>query len=176
LSVDIGSACNYAILAKSGISTVPTSAITGNIAVSPIASGAITGFSQVMDSSKEFSTASQFTGKAFAADYGAPTPGHLTTAVYDMEDAYTDALQLPNTDAKRENIGGGTIGGHTLFPGVYTFTTGVAITSDITFDGGRYDVFIIQIGASLTQAANTQVILAGCAQTKNIFWQVTGGP
>ena len=34
--VDLGTASNFAILAKSGISTVPTSVVTGNIAVSPI--------------------------------------------------------------------------------------------------------------------------------------------
>jgi hypothetical protein len=81
--VDLGTACNYAILAKSGISTVPTSDITGDMAVSPIASGAMTGFSLTMDSSILFSTSSQVTGKAFAADYAVPTPGELTTAVLD---------------------------------------------------------------------------------------------
>jgi hypothetical protein len=35
LQVDLGSACNYAILAETGISTVPISDITGNIGVSP---------------------------------------------------------------------------------------------------------------------------------------------
>jgi hypothetical protein len=173
--VDLGSACSYAILAKSGISSVPDSAITGNIAVSPIAATAITGFSLVMDSSGQFSTASQITGKAFAADYGVPTPGLLTTAVLDMEAAYTNASQRPNTDATRKNIGGGIIGGQTLYPGVYTFTgIGITINSDITLEGGLNDVFIIQTTGGLTQAANTEVILSGCAQAKNVFWQVAG--
>jgi hypothetical protein len=170
--VDLGTACDYVILAKSGISTVPTSDITGNIAVSPIASGAMTGFSLTMDSSTQFSTSSQVTGKAFAADYAVPTPGELTIAVSDMEAAYTDASQRANTDATRKNIGGGTIGGHTFFPGVYTFTSGVTITSDITFEGGPEDVFIIQIGTTLYQTANMHVHLSGCAQAKNIFWAV----
>jgi hypothetical protein len=47
--VGLGTACNYVILAKSGISTVPTSAITGSIAVSPIAATAMTGFGLVLD-------------------------------------------------------------------------------------------------------------------------------
>jgi hypothetical protein len=171
--VDLGSACNYAILAKSGISTVPISAITGNIGVSPIASGAITGFDLALDASTQFSTASQVTGKAFAADYSGPTPANLTAAVSDMEAAYIKASQCPSTDATRKNIGGGTIGGQTLTPGVYTFTVGININSDITFEGGADDVFIIRTTSSLIQAANTQVILSGCAQPKNIFWQVT---
>jgi hypothetical protein len=41
----LGTDSNYAILAKSGITTVPVSVITGNIAVSPIAEAAMTGFS-----------------------------------------------------------------------------------------------------------------------------------
>jgi hypothetical protein len=170
--VDLGSACNYTILAKTGISTVPISDITGNIAVSPIAATAMTGFTLTLDSSGEFSTSSQVTGKAFGASYAAPTPGYLTQAVGDMQAAYADATARSNTDASKKNIGGGTIGGQTFFPGVYTFSAGVTIASDITFEGGPDDVFIIQIETSLYQTANTHVFLAGCAQAKNIFWRV----
>ncbi len=47
-TVDLGTAGDYAILSKSGISTVPESVITGHIAVSPIGEGAITGFQLVL--------------------------------------------------------------------------------------------------------------------------------
>ena len=40
--VNIGTAGNYAILAETGISTVPDSVITGDIGVSPIVATAIT--------------------------------------------------------------------------------------------------------------------------------------
>jgi hypothetical protein len=170
--VDLRSACNYVILSKTGISTVPYSAVTGDIAVSPIVATAITGFTLTLDASTQFSTSSQVTGKAFGADYTAPTPAYLTQAVLDLEAAYTDALQRPNNNATRTNIGGGTIGGQKFSPGVYTFTSGVSITSNITFEGGPDDVFIIQIATTLTQAANTHVILSGCVQAKNIFWSV----
>jgi hypothetical protein len=171
LPVDLGSACNYAILAKSGISTVPNSVITGDIAVSPIDGGALTGFSLTRDSSGQFSTSTQVTGKLFAADYTVPTPGKLSTAVSAMEAAYTEASTRTFT---RQTTGDGAIGGQTLFPGVYTFTAGITITSDITFDGGPDDVLIIQTAGTLTQAANTKVLLSGCAQAKNIFWVVAG--
>jgi hypothetical protein len=170
--VDLGYACNYAILAKTGISTVPISDITGDIAVSPIAAGAMTGFTMTLDSSGQFSTSTQVTGKAFAANYAAPTPGYLSDAVSDMQAAYNDAAARSNTDASRKNIGGGTIGGQTFFPGVYTWTSGLTIASDITFEGGPDDVFIMQIETSLYQTANMHVLLAGCAQAKNIFWLV----
>jgi hypothetical protein len=46
------------------------------------------------------------------------------------------------------------------------------MASDITFEGGSDDIFIIQIGTSFYQTANTNVLLAGCAQAKNIFWAI----
>jgi hypothetical protein len=175
-TVDLGAAGDYVILTKTGISTVPASSITGDIAVSPIAATAITGFGLVMDSGGEFSTASQIAGKAFAATYASPIPTHLTTAVGDMETAYADAAGRPNTDAKRTNLGAGAIGGETLTPGVYTFGVDVSFSADIVFDADGDDnaVFILQTTGSLLQAEDTTVTLVGGAQAKNIFWQVAG--
>ena len=57
--VDLGTAGTYAILTKTGISSVPDSVITGNIGVSPIAATGITGFSLTMDTSGEYSTSTE---------------------------------------------------------------------------------------------------------------------
>jgi hypothetical protein len=173
-TVELGTAGDYVILAKTGISTVPKSDITGDIAVSPIAGAAITGFDLIMDSLGVFSTASQVTGKVYASNYASPTPVGLTTAISDMETAYTDAAGRPNTDQKKVNLGGGEIGSETLTHGVYTFDTDITIALDMTFSGTSTDIFIIQTTGSLIQAANTQVILEGGAKAKNIFWQVAG--
>jgi hypothetical protein len=127
-----------------------------------------------LDPSGQFSTSSQFTGKAFAADYAVPTPARLTQAVYDMEAAYIKAAGRENDKPSRKNVNGGNIGGLTFYPGVYTFASGVTIPADITFEGGLDDVFIIQIAGTLSQTANTKVHLSGCAQAKNIFWQMSG--
>jgi hypothetical protein len=126
------------------------------------------------DASGQFSTSSQVVGKCFASNYGGATPADLTTAVNDMQAAYTAAVGRASTDTTKDNMGNGGIGGQTLAPGVYTFTVGVNISSDLTFEGGADDVFIIKTTGVLTQAANTKVLLAGCAQAKNIFWQVAG--
>jgi hypothetical protein len=72
--VNLGTAKDYAILAESGISTVPTSAVTGNLGISPAAATFITGFSLIADSTNVFSTSPQVTGKVYAADYAVPTP------------------------------------------------------------------------------------------------------
>jgi hypothetical protein len=171
--VNLGTAVNYAILTKTGIDTVPTSSITGDIGVSPIAATAITGFSLVLDSAGQYATSSQITGTAKAASYGGAIATALTTAVSDMETAYADAASRPSTDdTNRYNMESGEIGGETLGPGVYTFTQDVSINSDLTLDGD--DIFIIKTTESFLQAAGIQVILVGGARAENIFWQVAG--
>jgi hypothetical protein len=176
--VNLGTtASNFVILAKTGISTVPSSIITGNIAVSPIASTAITGFSLIIDSSNEFSTSSQVadTYTVKASDY--TNGSELITAVNEMEAAYNDAAARPTSDDDDAflNLGGGEIGGETLKTGVYTFDRDVTITGgDLTFSGNENDVFIIQTSKSVSQAGNTRVILAGGAKAENIFWSVAG--
>jgi hypothetical protein len=175
-SVNLGTAGEYVILTKSGISTVPDSIITGDIAVSPIAAEAITGFELELEGTGTFSLdkTGQVTGHATAASYGGTTATALTTAVSDMEIAYTDAAGRVNPDAARINLAGGLIGGLTLTPGMYTFQVDVNIATDVTLEGSSTDVFIIQTTKSVVQAANKKVILSGGAQAKNIFWQVAG--
>jgi hypothetical protein len=175
-AVNLETAGNYVILAKSGISTVPASTIVGNIAVSPITVEAITGFGLIMDSSGEFSTASQVTGKVYGPDYTSPTPSQLTIAVLDMETAYNDAAGRPNSDIARINLGGGAIGGRTLTPGVYTFGVDITIGTgtQVYFSGSATDVFILQTTGSVLQAGYTKVILQDGAKAENIFWQVAG--
>jgi hypothetical protein len=169
LTVNLGGAGDYAILAKSGISTVPSSKITGNIAVSPIAATAMTGFALILESGAQFATSAQVTGKAFGPDYAVPIPAALTTAVSDMEAAYTDAVSRHPTHT---NVGGGILGGVTLTPGVYKFDTNVNLIADVHLSGAG--VYIIQVAGNLVQAAYKNVILEGGAKPENIFWQVAG--
>ena len=70
---------------------------------------------------------SQVTGKVDASDYASPTPVGLTTAVSDMETAYTDANGRPNTDLEKIGFKTGLIGGENLTPGAYTFDTDISI-------------------------------------------------
>ena len=169
--IDLGTAGNYAILTKAGVTCVPPSAITGDIGVSPIAATGITGFSLTMDSTNEFSVSSQVTGKIYASSYATPTPSILTTAISDMETAYTDAAgRTPDYI----ELFTGDLSGQTLQPaGVYKWSTGVLITSDVTLHGGVNDVFIFQIAKGITQATDTKIILTGGVLAKNIFWQTS---
>jgi hypothetical protein len=169
--VNLGTAGDYVILSKSGISTVPPSVITGDLGASPVTATAITGFSLSADSTKAFSTSTQVTGKVYASNYTAPTPSNLTTAIGDMQHAFTDAAgRAPNVT----DLGAGSIGGMTLTSGVYKWGTGVLIPTDITLSGSSTDVWIFQIAKTLTVSSAAKVVLAGGALSKNIFWQVAG--
>jgi hypothetical protein len=172
-AVNLGTAAPFVILTKSGVTNVPTSAITGNIGVSPIAAAAITGFALVADKTNTFSTSAQVTGKIYAANYASPTPANLTTAISNMEAAYTDAAgrKLPDFT----ELYAGNLSSKTLAPGLYKWSTGVLVTKNVTLAGGPNAVWIFQIAGNLTLGSGVKVVLSGGAQAKNIFWQVAGG-
>lgn len=166
----LGKAGEYVILAKTGISTTGTTAITGNIGVSPVAATYITGFS-LLDPPASYATSPVVTGRVYASDYDSPTPANLTTAVLDMQTAYSDAsARAPDYI----ELGAGDIGGLTLAPAVYKWSTDLLIPSDVTLRGGPYDVWIFEIAGDLTQTSGVRITLQGGALPKNIFWQVAG--
>lgn len=171
LPVNLRTAGDFVILAKTGISSVPNSVITGDIGVSPEAHTAITGFDPLAnDASNTFSTCSQVIGRVYAANYTAPTPAKMTQAVSDMETAFTDAAsRAPDVT----ELGAGEIGGLTLAPGVYKWGTGVLISTNLELSGPATGVWIFQIAQTLGIAPGVQVTLSGGALPKNIFWQVT---
>lgn len=166
----LGTASDYAIVAKSAISNVPTSQVTGDLALSPAAASYITGFS-LTKAGTSWSSA-QVVGMVFAANNDPPTPALLTTAVGDMQTAYTDAAGRKSPDFV--NLEGGAIGGLTLEPGLYRWTSTVTIPTDVTLSGGADDVWIFQVTGDLKLSAAKAMILEGGAAPANIFWQVAG--
>lgn len=174
-STDVTRAGAYVLIGKTGITNVSGSSIRGgHVGVSPEASTAITGFSLVLDASGQFSTSIAVVapGRVYAADYAAPTPANLTAAILDMEGAYADAASRVSPDFT--NLASGHLGGRTLAPGLYTWMSSVDVTSELTFDGGTNDVWILQIANDVDLSAATSMLLAGGAQASNIFWQVAG--
>ncbi len=171
-TVLLGSAGNYVILAKAAISATVGTAIVGDLGVSPAAQSFITGFGLVNDATNEFATSSLVTGSIYASDNAPPTPTILTTAIGDMETAYTDAAGRVTPDFT--NLGAGDVTGMTLVPGLYTWGTSLQATSGFTITGGADDIWIFQIAQDLTIGNGVMVTLGGSAQPKNIFWQVAG--
>ena len=168
--VNLGAAGNYVILAKTAINNNPTSAITGDLGLSPAATSYITGLS--LTNATGYATSAQVTGQVFAADMASPTGINLTTAVSDMITAYNDAAGRLTPDYLE--LATGNIGGMTLTPGLYKWTTTVTMPSDVTISGGANDVWIFQISQNLLMSNGVHITLIGGAQAKNIFWQVAG--
>jgi hypothetical protein len=168
--VALGSSGNFAILAQSTVTNVPTSAITGNLGLSPAAASYITGFAATKVGT--YWTSPQVVGGIFAADNDPPTPSNLTTAVSDMQTAYTDAAGRPSPNFL--NLGAGSIGGLTLLPGLYKWASSVTVSADIALVGAANDVWIFQVTGDLALSSAKAMAISGGAQPKNVFWQVAG--
>ena len=164
--VNLGTAGAFAILTGSGVTDVYASTIRGDVGASPITGDAV-GL-----------TCPEVTGTIYSVNAGGPLACKvtnapvLTAAVRDEENAYTNAAGRTSPDFV--NLGAGQIGGRTLAPGLYKWTSGVSISTDVTLAGGPNDVWIFQIAGTLTQASATRVRLTGGAQARNIFWQSAG--
>jgi len=172
--VFLGTAGNFAILAKTGVSTTGATNVVGDIGLSPAAASFVTGFGLTADPSNEFSTSSLVPGfKIYAADYTPPTPATMTAAISDMEIAYTDAAGRTLPDFTE--LYTGDISGQTLVPGLYKWGTGVLMNgTTTTLTGSATDVWIFQIAQDLTVGNGAILNLTGGALPENVFWQVAG--
>jgi len=174
-AINLGTAASFVILAKTAVSTTGTTSVVGHIGVSPAAETFLTGFSQARDATNTFSRSILVTGRLYAADMTPPTPTQMTTAISDMETAYTDAAGRPaGVGATNLDRGAGTLTNDTLVPGTYTWNSALNIPTDLTLTGSATDVWIFQIGGNLALANGARITLAGGALPKNIFWQLTG--
>lgn len=174
--VPLGTAGKYVILAMSGVSTAPTSAITGHVGLNAAAVG-LTGFSQTMDASGTFATSTQVTGRMYASDYAPPTPAELTTATLtDATAAFADADAKVLSGPGFTNVGAGNLTGLTLAPGVYEWSTGVSVDggSTVTLAGTATDVWVFKIAQGITMNPGATVTLAGGALPQNVFWRTAG--
>ena len=163
--VNLRTAGTFTILAQSAITNVPTSAITGDVGLSPG-----TGAGMVL-------TCSEVTGSVYSVDAAGPMPCvntqpvKLTLAIADKDTAYTDAgARAPDYT----ELGAGNLGGLNLGPATYKWSSSVLIPTNLTLTGGPNDVWIFQIAQGITVASGVQIVLAGGAQAKNIFWQTFG--
>lgn len=151
--VDLGTAASYSILAGTSVAnTGAGTVLAGDLGLSP--SGAITGF----------------------------PPGTLAGTIHD-KDAAAEVAQSDRADAYADAAAqtGGTAfagdqGGVTFHPGLYTTAAAFANTGTITLDadGDSNAVFVFQIGAALSSAAQSKVVLTDGALANNVYWQVVG--
>jgi hypothetical protein len=149
---NLQTAGKFAVLAGAGIVSADAgTTIVGNVGSSPTPT--VTGL-----------LASQVTGTLYTAANSV-----LTTAQTDLTAAYIDAAGrscTPLTGA----LGTGT--NANLGPGVYCYSTAALLNGTLTLTGSPTDVWIFQIGSTLTTATGASVVFAGGASPCNVFWQV----
>jgi len=164
-AVKLGKAGFFTILSESGIQDVPASAIVGNVGTSPITGAA------------DHLSCAEVTGRVFSVDAAGPAPcsvakaAVLTTAVGAMTTAYNDA---PGRTPDVNELGAGNIGGLTIPPGTYRWTSSVLIPANVTLQGKARDTWIFQVAQNVNIASGTSVFLTGGAKAKNVVWQVAG--
>ena len=149
---DLGTTRRFAVLGSSTVTNTGATSIRGDLGVSP--GLAITGFPPGII----------VEGVAHAGDAVALQAQTDATAAYDSLSGRACTADLSGQD----------LGGLTLVPGVYCFSSAAQLTGALVLDaGGRSDaVFIFKIGSTLTtaSAASVRVIRGGTGC--NVFWRV----
>jgi hypothetical protein len=150
--VDLGTADPFAVLAGSTVTNTGATVVHGNLGVWP--GSAITGFPP-----------------------GIVTGGtiHTTDAVAmqaqsDLTTAYNFAAgEICNVDLTGQDLGG-----LTLTPGVYCFSSSAQLTGILTLNalGDPNAVFVFKIGSTLTTASSSSVVFTNSGQGDSVFWQV----
>jgi hypothetical protein len=155
-TITMGTAGDFAVLGGSTVTNTGTSLIDGgHIGLAPGSS--ITGFPPGVLS--------------------APYAMHIGDMValqaqFDLETAYNAAAGLAST----QDLTGQNLGGLTLTPGVYFFSSSAFLTGALTLNylGDPSALFVFQIASTLVTASDSQVtaINAAGGQGCNVFWQV----
>jgi hypothetical protein len=155
MTVNLGTAGNYAVLAGTYITNTGSTTLCGSLGIYP--GTAVTGQAQMVVTCG---------GVTDINDSAA------TQAQTDLTAAYTSAATWPGaTTLSATSID---IGSTTITPGVYYVGTSLGITGSVTLDGqnGSNPFFIFQVGTAMTTATSSQVVLINGATYANVFWAV----
>ena len=152
--VDLGAANSYAVLAGTTITDTGSTTINnGDIGVSP--GSAITGLSSI------------------TLNGGVVDMGDAACAQTALTAAFIQAAGFGHTALN--NLTGQNLGGLTLTPGVYFFSSSADLTGTLTLDDQHNPdaVFIFQIGTALTTAGAVVTINdPSSTPGTSVFWQV----
>lgn len=151
-SIDLGAAGSFAVLAGSAVTNTGATVINGNLGVSPQAS--VTGFLPGV----------VVNGAIHAADETALlAQGSLVTA-------YNAVASSPCGT----NLTGQDLGGLTLSPGTYCFSSSAQLTGTLTLDrlGDADALFLFQIGSTLNTASGSAILFSGGGDGSALFFQV----
>ncbi|HBL28825.1 MAG TPA: DUF3494 domain-containing protein [Acidobacteria bacterium] len=144
----LGTAGSFAVLGGSTVTNTGPSSIVGNLGVSP--GNAVTGFPPGLVTG----------GSIHAGDALALQAQNDATTAYNVL-----AGQACNTDLTGQDLGG-----LTLTPGVYCFSSSAQLTGVLTLSGAG--TYVFQIGSSLTTASGSSVVLTNGASACDVWWQL----
>jgi hypothetical protein len=147
----LGTAQSFAVLGGTTVTNTGATTVHGDLGVNP--GLAITGFPPGLVTG----------GAIHSGDAVSLQAQNDTTIAYDVL-----AGEAPTADLTGQDLGG-----MTLTPGVYHFSSSAFLTGELTLDavGDPDAVFVFQIGTTLTTASNASVLVIG-APDCNVFWQV----
>jgi hypothetical protein len=150
--IGLGAAETFAVLAGSTVTNTGPSVISGDLGVSP--GSAVTGMPPGL----------VVNGTIHAAAAAA------LQAQSDLTTAYNAAAGLPYT----QNLTGQDLGGMTLVPGIYFFSSSAQLTGNLRLNllGNPDSLFVFQIGSTLTTASNSSVSLINAMEARNVFFQI----
>jgi type VI secretion system secreted protein VgrG len=152
----LGTAQPFAVLGATAVTCTVSSAVTGDLGISPSGAGSITGYPV---------PPCTVTGTIHAADAVALTAQNDLTTAYN-----TLAGQACTQDLTGQDLG--TVG--VLTPGVYCFSSSAQLTGALTLNaqGNANAVFIFKIGSTLTTATGATVSLINGGSACGVSWQV----
>jgi hypothetical protein len=165
----LGAASHFAILASAAVTNIPTSAITGDVGLTPDTGANITGFSAP-------ESCPEVVGRIYAVDGAGPACALADATLLSL--AKTDALAA-FVNATSSTRGTPTpidtnLAGLTLYPGLYESGTSIDLSAAgaVTLDaqGDPNAVFVIRSATSITTLSTSQVVLSGGAKASRIFW------
>jgi hypothetical protein len=147
----LGTAQSFGVLGGQSVTNTGPTTIKGDLGVSPGSS--ITGSGSVT-----------LNGSVHSAD------GVAANAQADALTAYNNLSGLSATT----DLSGTDLGGLTLTPGVYSFssTAGLTGTLNLDFLGSPGSAFVFQIGSDLTTASSSMVSVLNGSTQSGIYWQV----
>ena len=173
--INLAGVARFGIIAGVGVSNNAGFSVINNLDVGiyPGARSSVTGFPP----------ATVVGGAIYCSDDVAPpgTAAMLLQAQNDLTAAYNTAA---GATLPAPAVAPADLGGKTLAPGIYTSASTMLLQNgDLTLDaqGDKNAVWIFQVGSAFTSvgsgpfpsASGGNVILAGGAQAKNVFWQVS---
>jgi hypothetical protein len=153
--INLGTAQNFGALAGSTVTNVGPTSVSGDVGVSP--GSAITGFPPGVTP----------TGSLHAGDSVAGQAQSDLTLAYNAAAATACTTDLTGQD----------LGGLTLTPGVYCFSTSAQLTGTLTLNmqGDPNAAFLFKTGSSLTTASGSSVVVTnagGATCPVNLNWQI----